>query len=116
LFPKPTAPVDPAITQQGELISNHIHNLFVQRESWMKPKKGDARPAPTKLTISVAKQYPSWRRTSLEIVKSHIAKNPEISTGEMAKLLSADASLGKFMKRIVPWLKDVTVRQRKEYF
>jgi len=105
-FPTISKLVDSVVLKQGDFMEGLLHSFHVLREGYMRPKKGPNKDSPSKLVVLVAKQYPSWMRNSLEIMKKELTKNPKLTVQDIAKILSSDPVLNKHMKKIVVFVMD----------
>eukprot|EP01117_Protostelium_nocturnum_P004368 TRINITY_DN1582_c0_g1_i1.p1 TRINITY_DN1582_c0_g1~~TRINITY_DN1582_c0_g1_i1.p1 ORF type:complete len:1097 (-),score=402.52 TRINITY_DN1582_c0_g1_i1:38-2932(-) len=99
--------VDSIVLLQYTYLQDLCHNVRNKKDYHMKPKgkKGQAPvavPPPTKLTLSVAKNYPPWMTKTIGAVRAAIENGQ--NTNEITKLLTADADLKKLIAKAMPFV------------
>jgi len=99
---------------QWNYLTELAHTTRTRREYYIKPKakKGEepvSVPAPDLLTIQVAKDFPSWKRKTLDIVTSMYTKGG-VDEKEILKVLNTQADLKKDIKKIMPFAAELKRR------
>lgn len=102
LFPTPTGPVDTSLTAALDYVRNLSGKITsmeaAQLKKMSKGRKGFFDPKkPKKVTIFVARNYPAWQESYVELVRKHFdavkisindkALNAEIPKAEMKKAM-----------------------------
>lgn len=107
-----------SILNQWNYLTELAHSTRARRDYYMKPKakKGEqpvSVPAPVLLTISVAKEFPAWKKKTLDIVSGIYSKAENGAAAdekEILKILNTQADLKKDIKKIMPFAADLKVR------
>jgi leucyl-tRNA synthetase len=77
------AKVDQTILEQMSYLETMLHSFRLRRETYMNPKARKGEPAtklapPTKISITVAKTYPTWMQSVLKIVAPIVESNGNV--------------------------------------
>lgn len=106
---------DNSMIDAADYVCSAVHDFRLKRLAHMNPKtskKSGASMAPlekpTHATIWVAKTYPSWQLSILELLNKNLTKLPNgkfllPENKEISKMLK-ELSLGKFMKKAMPFV------------
>ena len=77
-----------------------------------KPKKGEAPPKPTRLTITVAATFPVWQQSVVRIMSAHYTAATRTFADERTLLeaFKGDEAIKKQMKRVMTFVATIKVR------
>ncbi|KJH53016.1 leucine--tRNA ligase [Dictyocaulus viviparus] len=103
-----TAPVDEVLCKAADFMRDVMTDFRARLKNSMSAKKKNAFIAPpSEAVIYVAKEFPTWQKTVLELLQKHELNGTLPDNKTIAQLIGSESSLTKFAKKTMPFVQMV---------